>query len=83
MKEKNVYFNKGDEVILKQNLDNKPLMVVKRVNKITIKSKANGEARTLKGIDCYWFDDNMSYNEASFSSKDLIIKKSYAQKLDY
>jgi len=70
-----IYFNEGDVVSIK-HLDDSPLMVVKRIEKM-VKPKEEDSKFTLLGIKCYWFDKNHSYQEASFNTKDLkLIKES-------
>lgn len=67
-----VFYNPGDLVKLKHNLENVPTMYV--VEKVTrnIISK-DGEKETLFiGIKCRWFDKNQVLHEATFSTKDLI-----------
>ena len=76
--EEKTYFYTGDEVQIKQNLDFKPTMVVKEIAKSSYK-KGDAKSPVLRGIRCFWYDANMSYNEALFSSKDLIKLNSYAQ----
>ena len=64
-----IYFNSGELVELKQKLSNKPVMVVKNAIKsriITTDKKAS-----FLGIKCFWFTDNMEYQEQMFNSKDL------------
>lgn len=70
-----VYFHSGDLVRLKQDLPNKPTMVVQRVSKIRPHT-IEGEVPTIKkplllGITCFWFTKDGLYQERVFSSKDL------------
>jgi len=61
-------FSPGDTVTLRQELDNKPVMVVKSVDRI---SDMHEKPRLL-GITCQWFNKNQELQTARFSTKDLI-----------
>ena len=69
-----VFFTPGDVVTLKQDIPNKPTMIVKSVDKVTIRGRGgSGEAKpTLFGITCIWFTDQMDIQEYRFNTKDLI-----------
>lgn len=72
MEENNVYFNAGDVVQLKQDIANKPKMVViKKVTSIFKHDKVEDKKPTLKGIKCMWFTTNGMYQENIFNTKDL------------
>jgi len=62
------YFAPGDVVVLKQELDNKPVMVVKTVDKMADAS----EKPRLVGITCQWFNTSKELQTARFSTKDLV-----------
>ena len=70
-----VYFRAGETVRLKQDIPNKPKMIIKRV----VKSRMNPDGETQKedkkkmfiGIKCFWFTDSGLYQEVLFSTKDL------------
>jgi len=62
-----VYFTAGDTVELKQELPNKPKMMVKSIDKATYKTDTN----SLLGITCIWFDTIGGLHSARFSTKDL------------
>ena len=66
-----VFYNPGDLVILKHELDNKPIMyVVEKVTRSMINKEKEKETIFL-GIKCRWFDANLVLREAVFSTKDL------------
>lgn len=68
-----VYFNPGDVVQIKHDLDCKPLMLVKEKAQKMIK----GDSHFL-GIKCLWFTKEGLYQEQIFSTKDLsMVKSSY------
>ncbi len=64
-----VFFNPGDIVTVKQEIPNKPLMVVKSVDKV--KSKMDDRPQ-LFGITCFWFTVDGNYQSHRFNTKDLI-----------
>ena len=67
-----VFFNPGDLVKVRHDLDNVPVMYVeKKVTRDIINS--NGEKETMfLGIKCRWFDKDQKLHEELFSTKDLI-----------
>lgn len=76
MKETNIYFNPGDVVQVKQNLNYKPKMIV--VRKITSMFKndpkrAEDKNSKLRGIRCMWYTLDGLYQEALFNTKDLEL----------
>lgn len=68
--EEKVYFKPGDTVQLKQELANKPVMVV--ICKASSYLREPG-LNYFKGIKCRWFDRNMGLQEAVFNTKDLVL----------
>lgn len=64
-----IYFTPGQLVILKQDIPNKPIMMV--VRKETSIFKNNGDT-ILRGIRCRWFTTEGVLQEAIFNTKDLI-----------
>lgn len=70
MEDDKIFFTPGDIVTLRQDLPNKPTMMVIRIEKNIIRSK--GEDNTLKGIRCRWFTTNGELCENIFNTKDLI-----------
>jgi uncharacterized protein YodC (DUF2158 family) len=58
-------------VTLKQDIENKPNMIVYRVERSIMRNKDGRDL--LKGVKCRWFTDNGFIQEAVFSTKDLIL----------
>lgn len=69
--EDKIYFLPGDVVSLKQNIPNKPIMIVVKKETSLLKNKMS-EDNILKGIRCRWFTTDGTLQEAIFSTKDLI-----------
>ena len=69
MNEEKVFFTAGDVVTLRQDISNKPVMVVKTVDKVT---PGHGEKPVLFGITCFWFTTTGEFQEKRFNTKDLI-----------
>lgn len=67
-----VYFMPGDVVQLKQNIPNKPKMIVDKKETLTVKTKEDDKNNFLKGIKCYWFTADGSLQQGVFNTKDLI-----------
>lgn len=65
-----LYLKPGDVVQLRQDIPNKPLMVIDR--KVTNIFKGEQDKSILKGMKCIWFTNSGEYQEAIFSTKDLI-----------
>lgn len=70
----NIYFNPGDVVQLKQNIPNKPTMLVVKKETLLFKHSRNEDDKRsiLKGIRCRWFTSTGELQEAIFNTKDLI-----------
>lgn len=70
----NIYFNPGDVVQLKQNIPNKPVMIVVKKETLLFKHARNEDDKRpiLKGIRCRWFTSTGELQEAIFNTKDLI-----------
>lgn len=66
-----IYFTPGQRVILRQEIDNKPIMLVHRVERNIIKNDKGTEL--LRGIKCRWFTKDGFLQEAVFSTKDLQL----------
>lgn len=69
--EEKIYFQPGDIVILRQDIENKPKMIVVKKETAIFKNKVN-EDNILKGIRCRWFNNNKDLCEGIFNTKDLI-----------
>ena len=67
MNEDKIYYQPGEVVELRQDVSNKPTMVVKSVDKTTVGIKVPG----LLGITCMWFNVKHELQTARFSTKDL------------
>lgn len=65
-----VYFVPGELVTIRQELPNKPTMLV--VGKETMAFKVADKAEQFKGMRCRWFTTSGQMQEAVFSTKDLI-----------
>ena len=67
------YFYAGDVVELKQDVPNKPKMIVSSVPKIRRvgENKAPDSKSILLGVKCFWFTTQGVYQERVFNSKDL------------
>lgn len=74
MEEQNIYFNPGDVVRLKQDIPNKPTMiVVKKETSIFKHDKDKIKKPILIGIRCRWFTSQGELQEAVFNTKDLNL----------
>lgn len=70
MEEEKCYYVPGDLVTIRQDLPNKPVMLVVRKKTMTIKGEDTG--KFLQGIVCRWFTSDGHMEEDIFSTKDLI-----------
>lgn len=78
MEETNIYFNPGDLVQLRQDIPNKPKMIVVRKETSIFKhdiKRMQDKKPVLIGIRCRWFTTEGSLQEAVFSTKDLELIK--------
>lgn len=66
-----IYFVPGQRVTLRQDIPNKPIMLVHRVERSIIRNEDKNAL--LKGVKVRWFTDNGFLQEAVFSTKDLIL----------
>ena len=69
--EDKIYFSPGDLVTLKQDIPNKPTMIVVKKELSLLKNRIS-EDNVLKGIKCRWFNADGSLSEAIWNTKDLI-----------
>lgn len=79
MEETNIFFNPGDVVQLKQNISNKPrMLVIKKVTSIFKHDpkKLEDKKGPLRGIKCMWFTTDGLYQENIFNTKDLELIES-------
>lgn len=68
--EEKIYFLPGDIVQLKQNIPNKPTMLVVKKETSILKNRISDD-NILKGIRCRWFTSNGELQEAIFNTKDI------------
>ena len=75
MEENNIYFNPGQIVQLKQDIPNKPRMIVVKKETSLFKhdSRRQDKRSILIGIRCRWFTTNGELQEAVFNTKDLKL----------
>ena len=71
MESNKIYFMPGDLVQLRQDLPNKPVMLVVKKEPYVFKNKDDKEP-ALRGIKCRWFTSLGEMQEAVFNTKDLI-----------
>jgi hypothetical protein len=69
MEDKTMFFP-GDLVSLRQDLPNKPVMLVVRKESTIFRDE--NKNNNLKGIRCRWFTTNNELQEAVWNTKDLI-----------
>jgi len=65
-----LFFSPGDVVTLKQDLSNKPIMVVKTIDRGVVVGTDEGKPK-LVGVTCAWFNTLQELQTARFSTKDL------------
>lgn len=73
--EEKIFLNPGEIVTLKQNIPNKPVMMVVKKETSVFKhdsKRLNDKKPILIGIRCRWFTTTGELQEATFSTKDLI-----------
>lgn len=69
--EEKIYYQPGDIVTLRQDIPNKPTMLVVKKETYIFKSKEDTDP-ILKGIKCRWFTADGALQESIFNTKDLI-----------
>ena len=72
MEDEKIYLMPGDMVTLKQELPNKPVMMVVKKKTLTIKPKEGEQSNYFQGILCRWFTSTGELQEEVFNTKDLI-----------
>ena len=70
--EEKVFFFFFFIVTLKQNIPNKPEMIIVQKKTLTIKPKDGDVSNFFKGFVCRWFTSTGELQEALFNTKDLI-----------
>lgn len=73
-----IFLKPGDIVTLKQDIPNKPTMVVMRKESNFFKDNIPAGI-TLKGIRCRWFTTEGKEQQAVFSTKDLLLVKAVSE----
>jgi len=71
--ENKTYFKEGDIVVLKQDLKNKPAMVIEKIEKTNLPGE--GSKRLLIGIRTFWFTNDGHMERGRFNFKDLEKKR--------
>ena len=71
IRKKKHFFQPGDIVKMKQDIPNKPIMVVYRIERTIMRNTM--EEIILKGCRCRWFTKDGHLQEAIFSTKDLVL----------
>lgn len=69
MEDKMMFFP-GDLVTLRQDLPNKPVMIVVRKESTIFRDE--NKTNSLRGIRCRWFTTSNKIQEAVWNTKDLI-----------
>lgn len=69
MEDKTIFFP-GDVVTIRQDIPNKPVMIVVRKESTIFKDE--NKLNSLKGIRCRWFTIDNKLQEAVWNTKDLI-----------
>lgn len=72
MEESKIYFAPGDLVTLRQDLPNKPVMIVVKKENQTFRLDKTSTESLFKGMRCRWFTSEGFMQEAIFSTKDLV-----------
>ena len=73
--EEKIFLNPGEIVTLKQDIPNKPVMLVVKKETSVFKhdsKRLNDKKPILIGIRCRWFTTTGELQEATFSTKDFI-----------
>lgn len=70
MEDDKIFYKAGDLVTLRQELPNKPVMIVVR-KEANIYKNQDGEP-SFKGMRCRWFTTSGELQESVFNTKDLI-----------
>lgn len=71
MMEEKIFLNPGDVVTLKQDIPNKPTMIVVKKETSVFKHERDKKS-VLIGIRCRWFTTTGELQEAIYNTKDII-----------
>ena len=77
--EENIFYKPGDIVQIKQDIPNKPLMIVVKKETSLFKNNMEDKKNVLKGIRCRWFTTTGQLQETIWNTKDLILIKTNQQ----
>lgn len=72
--EETIFYKPGDIVQLKQDIPNKPLMIVVKKETSLLKN-LDDKKNILRGIRCRWFTTSGELQETVWNTKDLILIK--------
>lgn len=61
-----IFFSEGDIVQVKHDIDNKPTMLVQKIDKTVM-----GERPRLLGVTCIWFTTTGELQQHRFNTKDI------------
>lgn len=70
--EETIFYKPGDIVQLKQDIPNKPLMIVVKKETSLLKT-IDDKKNILRGIRCRWFTTTGELQETIWNTKDLIL----------
>lgn len=70
--EETIFYKPGDIVQLKQDIPNKPLMIVVKKETSLLKT-LDDKKNILRGIRCRWFTTTGELQETIWNTKDLIL----------
>lgn len=68
--EEKIFFKPGDVVTLKQEIPNKPIMLVDSIVKADMTKV--GSKPMLLGVKCFWFTTALELQNHRFNTKDLV-----------
>lgn len=71
--EESIFYKPGDLVTLKQEIPNKPLMIVIKKETSLFKNNMEDKKNVLKGIRCRWFTTTGQLQETIWNTKDLQL----------
>lgn len=71
--EENIFYKPGDIVQIKQDIPNKPLMIVVKKETSLFKNSIEDKKNILKGIRCRWFTTTGQLQETVWNTKDLVL----------
>ena len=71
--EENIFYKPGDIVQIKQDIPNKPLMIVVKKETSLFTNNMEDKKNVLKGIRCRWFTTTGQLQETVWNTKDLVL----------